>query len=91
MASEFTSYKSTVDTDLSVLAVCTVDGNIYIVDDNNVLILMFYKTVDDFAIGTIFDNRDEDDDVEHTTATILMLRYCHHCCCDTVILLLRCY
>ena len=56
MASEFTSYKSTVDTDLSVLAVCTVDGNIYIVDDNNVLILMFYKTVDDFAIGTIFDN-----------------------------------
>ena len=58
MASEFTSYKLTVDTDLSVLAVCTVDGNIYIVDDNNVLILilLFYKTVDDFAIGTIFDN-----------------------------------
>jgi hypothetical protein len=39
MASEFTPYKSTVDTDFSVLAVCTVDGNIYVVDDNNVFVL----------------------------------------------------
>jgi hypothetical protein len=51
MASEFTSYKSTVDTDFSVFAVCASQlMEIYMLLMTTMY--LFYKT----AIGTIFDN-----------------------------------